>query len=202
MRRYVVSLLALALSASAAHAAMLGDASVPFRAERTVTVDGRSYSGRVFHMPGHQRHDQDLLGMHEVFLLDTKAAQGIVILPSVRTYLEFPFPPLMAELDSPDLTRAPVGEETIAGIRTTKYRIDHHAKDGSRAEGFLWTSRAGVMMKLDVTVTRASGRKIAIAMALSQVELGPVDPALFAIPAGFTLLPADALGPLLGGNPG
>ncbi len=87
---------------------MLGDASVPFRAERTVTVDGRSLQlAAVFHMPGHQRHDQDLLGMHEVFLLDTKAAQpAIVILPAVRTYLEFPFPPLMAELDSPDLTRS------------------------------------------------------------------------------------------------
>src|SRR5665213_1023316 len=92
MRHYVMSLLALALTVPAAHAAMLGDASVPFRAERTVTVDGRSYSGRVFHVPGHQRHDQDLLGMHEVFLLDTKAAQGIVILPSVRTCLLYTSP--------------------------------------------------------------------------------------------------------------
>jgi hypothetical protein len=202
MRHSVIAFLAFVLAAPAAHAAMLGDASVPFRAERTVTVDGRSYSGLIFHEPGHQRHEQDLLGMHEVFLLDTKAAQGVLILPAVKTYLEFPFPPLMAELDSPDLLRAPVGEEAVSGIRTTKYRIDHHAKDGSRAEGFLWASRTGVMMRLDVTVTRASGRKMAIAMELSHVELGPVDPGLFVVPVGFSRLPADALGPLLGANPG
>ena len=81
------------VAATRADAAMLGDAPVPFRATRTVTVDGRSYSGPVYHMPGHERHEQDLFGMHEVFLLDTKAAQGFLVLPAVHTYLEFPFPP-------------------------------------------------------------------------------------------------------------
>jgi hypothetical protein len=190
-------------AATRADAAMLGDAPVPFRAMRTVTVDGRSYTGPVYHMPGHQRHEQDMFGMHEVFLLDTKSAQGFLVLPAVHTYLEFPFPPLMAELDSPDLVRSPVGEDTVSGVRTTKYRIDHAAHDGSRAQGFLWVSRSGVLMKLDVAVTRAHGGKpMAIAMQLSQVETGAVDPALFTLPDGFVRLPPDALGPLLGGNPG
>ena len=58
-------------------------------------------------------------------------------------------------------------------------------------------------MKFEASVTRAhGGRPMAIAMALSQVKLGPVDPALFQLPKGMTLLPADALGPLLGGKPG
>ena len=182
---------------------MLGDASVSYRAERTVTVDGRSYSGPVFHQPGHQRHEQDLFGMHEVFLLDTEQARGILVLPAVKTYLEFPFPPLMAELDSPDLLRHPVGPETVAGIATTKYRVDHTAQDGSRAEGFVWVSRTGILMKLEASVTRAhGGRPMAIAMALSQVAIGPVDPSLFQVPQGLVRLPPDALGPLLGGKPG
>ena len=149
--------LTLAALAGAARAAMLGDASVPYRAHRTVTVDGRTYSGPVFHGPGHQRHEQDLLGMHEVFLLDTKAARGDLVLPALHTYVEFPFPPLMAELDSPDLLRHPVGSEAVAGIATTKYRVDHKAPDGSRADGFLWLTRSGMLMKLDVSVTRAHG---------------------------------------------
>jgi hypothetical protein len=207
MRHFALRLLlaaaVLGLVSGAARAAMLGDASVSYRALRTVTVDGRSYSGPVFHRPGHQRHEQDLLGMHEIFLLDTAQARGYLVLPSVKTFVEFPFPPLMAELDSPDLLTHPAGPDTIAGIATIKYRIDHTAQDGSRADGFLWLSQAGILMKLEISVTRAhGGRPMAIAMALSQVALGPVDPGLFALPPGLVQLPADALGPLLGGRPG
>jgi hypothetical protein len=196
-------LVIVAFAASPARAAMLGDASVPYQAERTVTVDGRTYSGPVFHTPGHQRHEQDMFGMHEVFLLDTEAARGVLVLPSVKTYVEFPFPPLMAELDSPDLLRHPVGPETIAGIATTKYKVDHTAQDGSRAEGFVWVSRTGILMKLEASVTRAhGGRPMAIAMTLSQVTTGPVDPGLFQLPQGLVRLPADSLGPLLGSQRG
>jgi len=201
MRGYPIiaaSLAAFAVTAPAG-AAMLGDAAQPLRAERTVTVDGRSYTGAVFLAPGHQRHEQDLFGMHEVFLLDLAEARGFLVLPGVKTYVDFPFPPLMAELDAPDLRRAPEGKAVVAGVETTKYRVDHTAADGSRAEGHLWVSRAGVLMKLEVTVTRAHGGKpMAIAMELSHVEAGPVDPGLFALPDGYTELPAEALGPLLG----
>ncbi|HXQ49587.1 MAG TPA: hypothetical protein VN802_00705 [Stellaceae bacterium] len=199
----VLALGLLGLAPLPAGATMLGDAAIPYRAERTVTIDGRTYSGPVFHAPGHQRHEQDLLGMHEVFLLDIKEARGLLVLPGLKTYVEFPFPPLMAELDSPDLLSHPVGKEEVAGIATTKYRVDHAAKDGSRAKGFLWSSASGVLMKLDVSVTRAHGGKpMLIAMVLSQVVTGPVDPALFEPPQGFARLPPDALGPLLGGKPG
>jgi hypothetical protein len=201
--RLVVAAAALGLALASARAAMLGDASVSYRALRTVTVDGRSYSGAVTSRPGHQRHEQDLFGMHEFFLLDTKEAKAYLVLPSVQTYVEFPFPALMAELDAPDLLQHPAGEASVAGIATTRYRIDHTAQDGSKAEGYLWLSRAGILMKLDVAVTRAhGGRPMAITMALSQVALGPVDPALFELPKGMVRLPPDALGPLLGGRPG
>jgi hypothetical protein len=202
-RSVVAAAILLGLGLAPSRAAMLGDAPVSYRAERTVTIDGKIYSGPVLHRPGHERHEQDLFGMREVFLLDTGAARGYLVLPSVKTYVEFPFPPLMAELDSPDLLQHPAGPETVAGVATTRYRVDHTAQDGSRAEGSLWLSGSGILMKLDVSVTRAhGGRPMAIKMALSHVALGPVDPALFQLPQGMVQLPADALGPLLGGRPG
>jgi hypothetical protein len=202
--RLLSALLAFALFAAAPHAraALLGDASVPYRAERTVTVDGRIYSGSVVAAPGHQRHEQNLFGMNDVFLLDTTVAKGFLVLPSVKTYVEFPFPPLMAELGSEDLLNDPEGHEKVAGVAATKYRVDHTAADGSRAKGFLWVARGGILVKLQVAVTRAHGGKpLEIAMELSNLVLGPVDPALFALPQGFARLPADALEPLLGGKP-
>ncbi len=189
-------------AANRATAAMLGDATVPFTAQRTVTVDGHNYVGRSSASP-------DISGTSRICWACTRSScstpkrrAAISSCPALHTYVEFPFPALMAELDSPDLLSHPLGTETVAGIATTKYRVDHRARDGTRAAGFLWLSRSRLLMKLDVTVTRRhGGKKLTIAMQLSRVAVGPVDPALFVLPPGLAALPADALAPLLGGNP-
>jgi len=205
MRRFVLWLcpmLVLAL-AGTSRAALLGDAAVSYAAERTVTVNGNSYSGPVFHIPGHDRHEQEIQGIAEVIILDAAAKQGFLIVPLLKSYVAFGFPKLMAELDDPGLRRAPVGQETVNGVRTTKYRIDHRAADGSHARGFAWVSAQGVLMRIDGTVTRGSGRPMAIRMELTHLALGPQDPALFEVPAGLVKLPSGALEGLLGrGSPG
>lgn len=206
MRRSLLPLLltilvVILVPSGRAAAAMIGDARVSFRAERTVMVNGRTYTGPVFHVPGRERQEQELWGTKEVFILDAAAARGWLIVPSFKTYVEFPFPPVMADLASPDLTREPLGQETVNGVRTTKYRVDHTADDGTRAKGYLWVSRDGVLMKLAGTITRAGTKPLSITMELSHLEMGPQDPSLFELPPGLVKLPADALDPLLGGGP-
>ncbi len=186
-----------------AAAAILGDASIPYSAQRTVTVNGHSYAGPVYHMPGHERHEQDLQGIHQVVILDAQKLRGWLVLPGLKTYVEFPFPKLLAELNEDSVRHSAVGEEDVDGVRTTKYRVDHTTEDGTRAQGFVWLSRAGVLMKLDGTVLRPNaGKPMTIHMELSEFHQAPQDPSLFELPAGFVKLPADALGPLLGGKPG
>jgi hypothetical protein len=202
MRRWLPYLVTLVLLVPFApsFAAGLLDTRMAFSAERTVTVNGRSYSGTLYHTAGRERHDQDLFGMHEVFILNAASEQGWLVMPDLKTYLEFPFPPVMAALADQSLAKTPVGEEPISGIPTTKYRVSWTAPDGTAAKGFLWLSHRGVLMKLDGTVTRPGGKTLALGMQLSGLKEGPQDPQLFALPAGFTRLPVEALGSLLGGN--
>ncbi len=206
MRRSMLLLalfLALALGDHPAQARLLGDAAISYSAERTVTVNGRSYTGMVFHIPGHDRHEQEIQGIAEVVILDAAARQGWLVLPGLKSYVEFAFPQLMAELDAPDLRRSPVGEETVNGVRTTKYRIDHVAADGSRARGFAWVSRQDVLMRLDGTVSRPGARHAtAIRMELANLAVAPQDPALFELPPGLIKLPSAALQGLLSGRAG
>ncbi len=203
LRRFAVLMdLLLAALPGAARATLLGDAAVAYSAERTVIVDGRRYTGMVFHTPGHDRHEQQIQGIAEVIILDAKAKQGVLVLPALRTYVAFAFPRLMAEFDDPRLRRDAVGRERINGVRTTKYRVDHTVADGSRADGFAWVSGEGIVMRLDGTLTRPSGRRLAIQMELANLALAPQDPGLFALPAGYLKLSAAALESLLGGRAG
>lgn len=190
-------LLCTGMASRAAEAALLGDATISYSADRTVTVDGRSFHGRLFHAPGHERHEQDLIG-RDIFLLDAEEERGWVIVPSLKTYAEFPFPPVMAALASRDLTSDPVRQEKVNGVPTTKYRIERRV-DGTLVTGFLWVSPENILMKFDIRLDRQHHDKpLAIAMELSHVKGGPQDPHLFTLPPGVSPISLDALAPLLG----
>lgn len=199
LQRVLPLLAALALVAAVpAQAAGLLDAPMSFSATRTVTVNGKAYTGPMFHVPGRERHEQNLLGMDEVFLLDDHDGQGFLVVPPLKTMVAFPFPPLLAALLDPALGKAALGDEKIDGVPTTKYRVDKTTQDGSHGEGFVWISKRGVLMKLAGTVTAPGGHRTVIDMALSGVKEAPQNAALFAPPQGFATLPAQALVPLIG----
>ncbi|HWE75347.1 MAG TPA: hypothetical protein VG328_19460 [Stellaceae bacterium] len=183
-----------------ARAAALLDAPISFTATRTVTIDGRPYTGPMFHEPGRERDEQKLGAMDMTFILDGQSEQGFLVAPSIKTYVTFPFPPmLMALVDAQMEKQQPVGEETIDKTPTTKYRVDKTTSDGTRGEGFVWVSKRGVLMRLDGVVTSPSGHKTKIAMKLADVREGPQKPELFAPPVGMNELPFQALAPLLNG---
>jgi len=195
---FLLAAIFLALAVPHAGAASLLDAPISYNAMRTVTVDGKPYTGPVFHMPGRERHEQTMLGMQEVFILDQSQGAGSLIVPALKTMVAFPFPPLLASLLDTTLAKSPLGEEKIGDIAATKYRVDKTAPDGTRGEGFLWISRRGVLMKLAGTVTAPGGHRTIIDMVLSGLQEAPQRPDLFVPPAGLTKLPAEALAPLLG----
>ena len=141
----------------AAAARMLGDPSVPFSADRTLMVGDRSFTGKLYATPGSQRHEQQIAGIDQVIILHGKDARGWLLLPKLNSYVEFWFTPAAAELNSDDLLSAKLGEETVNGLRTTKYRIEHQARDGTLADGYVWLTREGIPMKLDGMYRPANG---------------------------------------------
>jgi hypothetical protein len=193
----VAFLFALAGWGGAARAQMLGDTKVGFTADRTVVFNGRSFGGRIYAMPGRQRHELDIEGMAQVILLRSDG-KGWLVVPAVKSYVEFTLGRAFAELSDPNLLKTPVGQETVSGVATTKYRVDHPARDGTKVEGFIWRSADGVVMKLDGAYTTRSGKPTPIRMQLSNLRIGPQDSTLFDPPPGMMQLPASALQPLLG----
>src|SRR5665213_1037839 len=112
-----------AIASGTSRAESLLDAPVFYTATRDVTVDGRNYSGIVHHVAGKERQEQTLLGMQDVFILDGEAEQGWLVVPALKSYVAFPFPPVMAMLASPILKKTRIGDDVVDGIPTVKYRI-------------------------------------------------------------------------------
>ena len=147
----------LSLISAPASAETLGDARVGFSAERVLVINGQSYVGRMWHMPGEQRHEQDLPALRPIFILRAGSAIGDIILPKLHTVVEFALPKELSILGDPGLLRKPVGQETVNGIATTKYDVDEEKPQG-RAIGSLWLSQEGIPMKCDARLATDKGK--------------------------------------------
>src|SRR6516165_8582247 len=79
-----------------AQAETIGDARVGFTAERVLILDGRSFVGRMWHMPGEQRHEQDFPAVKPVFILRADSTVGEIVLPQLHTVVEFVLPSAVA----------------------------------------------------------------------------------------------------------
>jgi len=201
MRRLLLTALLVLAAAHPAGAAprMLGDPSVPFSADRSLTIGERSFTGRLYATPGSQRHEQQVAGVDQVIILHGKDARGWLVLPSLNSYVEFWFAPAATELKADDLLSTKLGEETVNGLNTSKYRIEHVAHDGTLIDGYVWLTSDGIPMRLDGMYTPANGGKpTPVHMELSNVRREKQNAALFDIPPNMMKLPGGALAPLLG----
>lgn len=190
-------LLILVACAGAARAATLGDEKIGFSADRTLVIDGRTYLGKIWAMPGHERHEQAIQAFRPVFLLRAGTAPDQIVLPQLKTIVAFALPPELRLLGNSRIERHPVGRETIDGIATVKYAIDEMLPEG-HAAGALWLSRDGIPMRLAGSLTRPNGKVSTVRWELSHVRIGPQPARLFEAPHGFSRLPPEAVAPLLG----
>ena len=202
IRRWLSAALAasvLLLLPTAAFARVLGDTGVAYSADRTLSVNGQHFNGVVYAIPGFQRHEQTMGGIPQIAIFNLEAGRGYYIVPSVRTYIDFPIDLAVRELGMADVLGTPVGTERQGGVATTKYHVNHQASDGTRIEGFVWLTASGIPMRGEGAVLEASGKRTPVSWTLSNVHIAPQDPGLFQPPGGFYRLPAAALPGILGG---
>jgi len=79
MYKRLCAALFLLLVPDTAMSATLGDAQTGFSADRLLVIDGRSYNGKIWAMPGKERHEQAIQAFHPGFLLRADSPLGEVV---------------------------------------------------------------------------------------------------------------------------
>ena len=75
MRAFCYALASCFLFPAIAAAATLGEARIGFSADRLLVVDGHSYQGKIWTMPGKERHEQAIQA--RIFILWNQSLCGI-----------------------------------------------------------------------------------------------------------------------------
>jgi hypothetical protein len=198
MRGFWIGVAAATLAlGAAAPAATLSDSKVGFSADRMVVVNGKTFLGKMWTMPGKERHEQNINGIPAAFIMRADTPIGDVVLPQLHTVVQFVMPAELRVLGLARLTRHPAGHETINGIATTKYDVDETVPEG-HGVGSVWISEDGIPMKLAGSFTKPNEKVVKLRWELSHVKTGPQPDSLFEAPKGFSKLPAEAITPLLG----
>jgi hypothetical protein len=197
LRLVSTALAAVLVFRVAALSETLGDPKVGFSAERVLVFDGQRYVGRMWSMPGKQRHEQVLPAVSPIFILRADSAIGDIVLPSLHTVVQFALPRALAALSEPGLLGQPSGIEVINGFSTTKFVVDKAIPEG-RLNGGIWLSRDGIPMRCEGRFTRKNGAVSTVHWELRHVRIGSQEATLFEVPAGYTKMPPEAAATLLG----
>jgi len=114
-------------------------------------------------------------------------------------YMESPLKEDPNDLQAMDIQQTVVGEETINGIKTTKYKMLGTTKDGKKWGGFAWITKDGIMVKADMLL-KEGNEKRRMAIELKNLKIGKQNPQLFEVPPGYT---KNDMGAFMGqGRPG
>jgi Domain of unknown function (DUF4412) len=182
-------LFAAAFVAGANAQSRLPTPGVDYQAERVMETSAGTFTGRVFFSADKERTETEAGGMQSVTIVRRDRNLVWTLMPVQRMVSE-------ADLKSArDPARAPTGEdvrisvvgnETVEGVATTKYKLI--AKDGE-AGGFMWFTREGIAMKMDL-LQKEEGKPSRMTLTLRNLKIGPQDAQLFEVPEGYSKMPA------------
>ena len=201
--RLVVMVALATLSAWApAQAAPMNRPQAEYSADATVENEEGSTKQKIFVTPTKERKEM-LTGSGEgavqIFRYDNKVMW--MLMPSENMYMEHSLgggPSKASDTSQWTYEDTAMGEETLNGVRVTKYKTIATSTDGKKYGGFSWRTREGINLKQDLLYKEGNEKKRMLT-ELSNLQVGSQDPKLFEIPDGFTKFD---MGGMMGGMMG
>ncbi len=146
---------------------------------------GEKVNLKMYYTKDRVRMDMIRKGQPIAMIVDRPAKKVTMLLLNQNMYVKIP---LRDDLDffskmrkkSASSVFAKVGEETVGGQRTTKYKFSGKNK----SKGHIWVTDDWIWMKI-AGVREKNGKKTAFNWETKKLTIGPVDAATFAVPDGF-----------------
>ena len=191
MRYMLVALIGLVTIAVplTAQATPMNRPQAEYSADATVENEEGTTKQKIFVTPTKERKEM-LTGSGEgavqIFRYDNKVMW--MLMPSEHMYMEHSMgggPSKGSDTSQWSYEDTAMGEETLNGVRVTKYKTIATSTDGKKYGGFSWRTREGINVKQDLLYKEGNEKKRMLT-ELSNLQIGRQDPTLFEIPEGFT----------------
>lgn len=149
------------------------------------TGDGKWETQRLYHSKGRYRRE---VHSNYIAILSGPKRELIGLMPQDRRYLQQELSPDLADPTNPFLLRSPkvekIGEETVDGLRVTKYGLTGKFSEGTRYDAIAWTTAENIVVKMEYRI-HISANPRTYHIVLKNLRIGPLDSKLFEVPAGY-----------------
>lgn len=162
---------------------------VEYSADSTMQTEEGTIQQHVYATPTKERKEM-LTGAGDggimIFHFDKKVLW--ILMPSEKMYMEHAIGGSQGQRDDPSqwtYEHTAMGDETLDGVRVTKYKTIATSTDGKKYGGFSWRTKEGITLKQDMLYKEGKEKKRML-IELSNLKIGKQDSTLFEIPADFT----------------
>lgn len=183
-----VIVLAIVFGAIPGWAAQLSRPQVEYSADSVIQNEEGTIEQHIYVTPTKERKEM-LTGSGDggvqIFRFDNKVMW--MLMPSEKMYMENSIMGKSKGNDPAQWTYEDtvMGEETLNGMKVTKYKTIATSTDGKKYGGFSWRTKEGISIKQDLLYKEGNDKK-RMMTELKNVMIGRQDPALFEVPEGFT----------------
>jgi hypothetical protein len=126
-----------------------------------------------------------------------------MLMPEEKMYMEMPIGQSAekkeekTDLSAYKIEQTPMGQETLNGIVMNKGKMVMTGKDGSKMGGFMWTTKEGIIAKMDA-LSIEKGKKDRFKLEMTNLKIGKQPADLFTIPKGYEKMDMGAMGSMEG----
>jgi outer membrane lipoprotein-sorting protein len=164
-----------------------------YMADALAKTEGQPDStSKIWYTKDKVRVDVNQQGQTMSVIMDRPAKKMTVLVPKSKLYQQEALPEGEAQnpIASGSWEVAKAGEEQLAGIATSKWSVKGKGADGRAFEGFIWTTKENIQVKMDGTA-EDEGKKIKVTSELKNLKIGAVDAKVFEIPKDYKPVPKD-----------
>ncbi len=168
--------------------------AVEYSGEQTIETEDSATKTRIYSTPTMERREFSDGGQQIIMInrYDKKVIWNLM--PDDKMYIEMATgtPTEKKEKAKPDLDdfkieQTPMGQEMVNGVALNKGKMIMTGKDGSKMGGFMWTTKEGIVTKLDA-ISVDKGQKSRFKLELSNLKIGKQPAELFEVPKGYEKL--------------
>jgi hypothetical protein len=194
-----IGIVAVTTALAASPVAPRPQPQVEYSADSYMETEQLTMKSKVYHSAGKERKEQEMGGEKQVTIMRMDKQLLWTVMPSQQMYMEMSLqgkqrPPGPSD-DTSNYTyeRTEVGPDVVAGHQTTKYKVIATNPKGEKMGGFLWVTREGIQIKMDL-VALVEGSKTRMKTGLTNLKIGKQDPSLFEVPANYTKMMMPGFG--------
>ena len=177
--------------------------NVEYSADQVIEAEAGAMKARVYSTPTMERREMSQGGMSMIMI--TRHDKKVIwnLMPEEKMYMEMA---MKTSSDKTDMSaykieQTPLGQEMLDGQSMDKSKIVMTHSSGSKMGGFMWTTRDGILAKIDA-IAVDKGSKDRFKMTQTNIKVGKQPAELFEIPKGFQAMNMGGMGDMLKGMKG